>query len=65
MRAQLVDLASKRVLAAQEWTEIEAAASDDAAGGAAAADRALARMLRSLADFCVAGSAARGDATRP
>jgi cholesterol transport system auxiliary component len=52
MRVQLVDLRGKRVVAAQELSELEATGADDAAGGAAAADRALGRMLRRLADFC-------------
>lgn len=59
MRAQLVDLRGRRVVAAREMTELETAAIDDAAGGAAAADRALARMLRRLADFCAESAADR------
>jgi cholesterol transport system auxiliary component len=59
MRAQVVDLRSKRVLGAGEWTELETAATDDAAGGVAAADRALGRLLRRLADFCAERSAHR------
>jgi cholesterol transport system auxiliary component len=59
MRAQLIDVQGRRVVAAREMTELEPAGTDDAAGGAAAADRALARMLRRLADFCAEGSASR------
>jgi cholesterol transport system auxiliary component len=59
VRAQLVDLRTKRVVASQEFSESEPAASDDAAGGAGAANRALGRMLRRLADFCGATSGSR------
>ena len=56
LRAQLVDLRDKRMLAAREFDETETASSDDAAGGAGAANRALERMLRQLADFCAGQS---------
>jgi cholesterol transport system auxiliary component len=59
VRAQLVDLRSSRMLATREFEELEPAASEDAAGGAGAANRALARMLRELADFCAEQSARR------
>ncbi len=52
VRAQLVDLHSSRVLSTREFNELEPASSDDAAGGAAAANRALERVVRALADFC-------------
>jgi cholesterol transport system auxiliary component len=59
VRAQLTDLRSKRVLATREFNEIETASNDDAAGGVSAANRALGRMLRQLADFCAEQSGGR------
>jgi cholesterol transport system auxiliary component len=59
LRAQLVDLHTKRVLATQEFNEFETAASDDAAGGAAAANRALGRVLGRIVAFCVEPSGSR------
>ncbi len=52
LRAQLVDLHGRRVLAAMEFEEIEPAPSEDAYGGVIAANRALQRMLARVADFC-------------
>lgn len=57
LRAQLVDLRGRQVLAAAEFEEIEPAPSEDAYGGVIAANRALRRMLRQVADFCAARSA--------
>jgi len=53
LRAQLIDVRSKRVLAVKLFDEAENAASDDAYGGVTAANRALQRVLAQLADFCV------------
>ena len=52
LRAQLVDLRGRQVLAATEFEEIEPAPSEDAYGGVIAANLALQRMLRRVADFC-------------
>jgi cholesterol transport system auxiliary component len=52
VRAQLIDADSRRVLAAAEFDETEAAPSDDPYGGVLAANRALARLLERLAAFC-------------
>lgn len=54
LRAQLVDRATGAVLATQVFTALEIAPSDDAYGGVIAANRALARVLRQVAEFCVA-----------
>lgn len=59
LRAQLVDLRSRRVLATREFNEFEPATSGDAAGGARAANLALARLLQQLADFCAKEPARR------
>ncbi len=56
LRAQLIDVRSKRVLAVKLFDEAENAASDDAYGGVTAANRALQRMLAQLADFCIDAS---------
>jgi len=52
LRAQLVDLRSRRVLAAREFGATERAPSDDPYGGVIAANRALGRLLGELASFC-------------
>jgi len=52
LRAQLIDVDSRRVLASAEFDETEAAPSDDPYGGVLAANRALARLLERLAAFC-------------
>ncbi len=49
---QLIDLATRRVIASAEFEEVEAAASEDAYGGVRAANRALERMLTRIAAFC-------------
>ena len=59
LRVQLVDVSGKKVLAATVIDEIESAASDDAYGGVIAANRALARALGRLIDFCIAESGGR------
>ena len=48
---QLVDLATRRVIASTEFEEVETAASDDADGGVRAANRALDRVLGRVAAF--------------
>jgi cholesterol transport system auxiliary component len=52
VRAQLLDAEGRRVLAAAEFDETELASSDDPYGGVLAANRALARLLARLAEFC-------------
>lgn len=57
LRAQLVDVRGKRLLAAQQFDEVENADSEDAYGGVTAANRLLQRVLGKLAEFCVDASA--------
>ena len=57
LRAQLIDVRSKRVLATRQFDEAENAPTDNAYGGVAAANRALQRVLEQLAEFCINGSA--------
>jgi cholesterol transport system auxiliary component len=52
LRAQLIDVGARRVLATREFDEVESAPSDDPYGGVIAANRALERLLGELADFC-------------
>jgi cholesterol transport system auxiliary component len=59
LRAQLIDVRSRRVLATRLFDESETAPSDDAYGGVTAANRALQRVLEQLADFCAAESGGR------
>jgi cholesterol transport system auxiliary component len=59
LRVQLTDLRGRRVLATRVFDEVEAAASEDAAGGVAAANVALQRALAAIADFCIAATGAR------
>lgn len=53
LRAQLIDMVGKRVIAVKLFDEAENATSDDAYGGVIAANRAVQRVLGQLADFCV------------
>jgi cholesterol transport system auxiliary component len=53
LRAQLIDVTGKRVLAVKVFDDSENAASDDAYGGVVAANLMLQRVLSQLADFCV------------
>ena len=59
VRAQLIDVDARRVLASAEFDETEAAPSDDPYGGVTAANRALARLLERLAAFCAEAPTAR------
>jgi len=52
LRVQLVDMEARRVIAAGEFEEVEAAAAENAYAGVAALNRALERMLPRLAEFC-------------
>ena len=67
LRAQLIDVRGKRLLAAQQFDDVEIAASEDAYGGVTAANRMLQRVLEKLAEFCVNASAGdlQGGAIRP
>jgi cholesterol transport system auxiliary component len=59
VRAQLIDVGARRVLASAEFDETEVAPSDDPYGGVIAANRALGRLLERLAEFCAETPAAR------
>jgi len=59
LRVQLIDLRSRRMLASQLFEESEPARSEDAAGGVAAANLALARLLDRVVDYCIEQSGAR------
>jgi cholesterol transport system auxiliary component len=59
VRAQLVDLRSRRVLATAELAEVEPAPREDAYGGVIAANRALERLLARLVDFSAQHAGAR------
>ena len=52
LRAQLIDLNARRMLATREFEEIEPAAADNIYSGVAAANRALERVLARLEEFC-------------
>lgn len=52
LRAQLVDLANKRIVKTQVFDVIEQAPSDDPYGGVIAANRATKRVLAELVEFC-------------
>lgn len=49
---QLIDLATRRVIASAELEEIETASSEDAYGGILATHRALQRLLTRVTAFC-------------
>jgi cholesterol transport system auxiliary component len=52
MRAQLIDIQGRRVLATREFDLTEVAASDDPYGGVVSANRAIKTMLLQIAEFC-------------
>lgn len=54
LRAVLVDTTSRQVIGWREFDETVAAATDDPAGGAAAAHQATQRVLAALTEFCAA-----------
>ena len=58
LRAYVVDSATRRVLATREFDESVTAASEDAFGGVAAANRAVQIGMEKLANFCVEVAAA-------
>lgn len=57
LRAQLVDVPGRRVLATRYVEAAEEAPSDDAVGGVTAANAAVGRALAQVAAFCVEASA--------
>jgi cholesterol transport system auxiliary component len=57
LRAVLVDITSRAVLAAQEFDVTVAAPTEDAAGGVAGAQRAALQVAQDLAAFCAAVAA--------
>jgi cholesterol transport system auxiliary component len=57
LRAQLVHVQGRRVLATRYVEAVQEAPSDDAPGGVAAANAAVARALEQVAAFCVEASA--------
>ncbi len=57
LRAQLIDLKDKRVVAEKLFDEFENTDSDDAYGGVVATNRALQRVLAQLAEFSLNASA--------
>lgn len=59
LRAHLIDLRSKRVLAVKQFDETEVADNENAYGGVTAANRALQRVLNQITEFCIRESAPR------
>jgi cholesterol transport system auxiliary component len=57
LRAQLIDVRGRRLLATQQFDEYENATSENAYGGVTAANRLVQRVLVKLAAFCVNASA--------
>ena len=57
LRAQLLDAKADKVLATRLFDALETAPSEDARGGAIAANRALARVLGEIVEFCRAAAA--------
>ncbi|HMA31520.1 MAG TPA: hypothetical protein VKT00_06885, partial [Casimicrobiaceae bacterium] len=54
LRAQLVDVSERRVIATKVFDEVENAPQENADGGVVAANEALQRLLAQVADFCIA-----------
>ena len=67
LRAQLVDVPGRRVLATRYVEAVQEAPTDDAPGGVAAANTAVERALAQVAAFCVEASAGQpaAPAARP
>ena len=59
LRAQLYDVKAKRVLAVREFDAAESASGENAYGGVIAANRALARVLAQVTEFCADESGGR------
>lgn len=62
LRAQLVDVRGKRLLASKQFDEVETAAGEDAYGGVTATNRLLQRVLGALAEFTVNATPQNGGA---
>lgn len=58
LRAQLIDVPGRRVIATREFDIVENAPSDDPYGGVLAANRAVQRALSATAEFCAAQAGA-------
>ena len=56
LRAQLVDVVGRRIVATRELEAVEVASSDDPYGGVVAANVAVMRVLRELAEWAAAQS---------
>lgn len=63
LRARLLDLAERRVLASSAFEAVEAAPSDDPYGGVIAANRAVARVLDEVAKWCGENATRRASGT--
>lgn len=63
LRATLIEVATRRVIAVREFDASEPSASEDAYGGVAAAHRVVQRQLQTLAQF--SADAARGWRAQP
>lgn len=59
LRARIVDMAERKIVAAREFEEDETAASEDARAGVAALNRALARLASRLVEFCAGAAPSR------
>ncbi len=59
LRAQLIDVPGKRVIAVKLFDESENAVSNDAYGGVITANRLVQRVLGQVADFCLGESGNR------
>jgi len=59
LHVQLVDMRNRRVVAATELSEVEGARSENATGGASAANVALQRMLERIIVFCATSAPPR------
>ncbi len=64
LRVTLVDLKTRRVIAARQFDASEPAATDDPPGSVGAANRAVARVVGEVAVFCVEASATRREAPK-
>lgn len=56
LRAHLIEIASRRVIAWQEFDAAVAAASEDPYGGVVAANQVIRLLVEQVADFCVSAS---------
>jgi cholesterol transport system auxiliary component len=59
VRAQLIDIRGRRIVAGRAFAAMETADSETAAAGVVAANTALQRVLEQIVDFCVAETARR------